>query len=142
MWVICLVLSFLGASFGLDWHARCIFLSTGYRRRYGHGKSGNRAEKHYKTHWTFWQRMFWVPVFKESYESDFRFLAYFSYIHFVWTIITIIWTIVYVYCFPESKIGKYQIVVYCVFSLLRYIHTVAVLNNNYKKRSRFSEKRD
>lgn len=70
----------------LDWHARSIFSVCAYPRRYGHGKSGNRALRHYKSNWTFWQRMFWVFAFKEKYGARYRALAWFSYIHMAITL--------------------------------------------------------
>ena len=63
-----------------DWHAKMVFLARGYPRRNGHGKSWNRAYKHYKTNWTLVQRLLWIPLFKENYEQKYRDIAIFSYI--------------------------------------------------------------
>ncbi len=76
---ILLPAAYLFCFVAFDWWSRMVFMARGYRRRHRHGKTWKRAHKHYKANWTFWQRMFWVPVFKEEYESRFRFLAYFSF---------------------------------------------------------------
>ena len=137
-----IILVLLGSFCVFEWHAKCIFMAVGYPRRYGHGKSWNRAIKHYKKNWSFCQRMLWIPVFKEHYESDFRFLAYFSYIHFISTIVTSVLVSVLLFLFFPLSVLRYPVIVYYALTLLRYIYTVYVLRNNYKKRSRFSEKRD
>ena len=64
------IITLSGALF-MDWHARRVFIARGYCRRYGHGKSWNRAHKHYKTNWSILERMIWMPVFKEWYENKF-----------------------------------------------------------------------
>ena len=79
---IFLTITFIILSFAfIDWHARSVFMARAYPRRYGHGKSWNRAHKHYKTNWTFLQRMLWIPMFKEEYEDKYRFIAYLSFAH-------------------------------------------------------------
>ena len=85
------------------------FIAFGYARCYGHGKSWLRAYKHYKSNWTFWQRLFWVPVFKENYDSVFRIQAHLSWIHYFLAILFYIFYLIFVYHYnaeittPESK---------------------------------------
>lgn len=105
-----------------DWHAKMVFLARGYRRRYGHGKSWNRAYKHYKTNWTVVQRLLWIPLFKENYEQKYRDIAIFSYIQSALTPIMIGVFLISDYCFPSSKFWVYAFIVYTVLWLLRFIY--------------------
>ena len=132
---IVIVIMFLGFEF----HAKGVFLCKGYPRRHGHGKSGVRSDKHYKENWTLWQRLLWIPVFKESYPSDFRIMAYLSYIHFAWCIICIICTVIGIRHFLDSMVWKYHFIAYAAFTLFRYIHDDDVLRADRKPR--FSEKK-
>ena len=125
----------LGAALGFDWYSRSTFISSGYCNRYGHGKSWKRAHKHYKTNWTFWQRMFWMPVFKEPYESDFRLLAYFSYLQSFLSIVFYVLFIVSDIYFPESKVYKYVLYVFYAIFLLRYIHIDYVGTKGHRRRN-------
>ncbi len=115
--VVMVVLIFLF----MDWHARYVFLARGYPGRYGHGKSFNRAKKHYKANWSFWQRMLWVPLFKEKYEADFMLFAYFSYAHILITIVEIV---ILISCNMEIKESNhlfgYSYGVYGGLSILRF----------------------
>lgn len=72
--------------FTLNLFAKGAFTGCAYLRRYGHGKTWKRGRKHFKKNWTFWQRTFWVFVFKEKYEACWRALAWFFYIHLVITL--------------------------------------------------------
>ena len=105
-----------------DLYARAVFIACAYRRRHGHGKSWNRAYKHYKKNWSFFQRMFWVFVFKEYYEPDYRFMAYLSYIHAAITIFTSACFLICDIFFPESWFWRYEYVVFGVYSFLRLIY--------------------
>ena len=131
---IFLMITFIILSFAfIDWHARSVFMARAYRRRYGHGKSWKRAHKHYKTNWTFLQRMLWIPMFKEEYEDKYRFIAYLSYVHVTLTLVTLAFFIISVICFPTSKIGFptskiwiYEFLGYSVFWILRFIYDNAI----------------
>ena len=101
--LILVSLSFLVA----DWHARMIFIATGYPRRYGHGKSWKRAHNHYKSTWSFRDRILWRVVFKEPYESKYKWLAYWSYIHLVISLITAICFLFHMFLFPDSRFFAY-----------------------------------
>ena len=105
--------------FGSGWYSRSVFIACGYCRRYGHGKSWKRAHKHYKTNWSFWQRIFWVPVFKESYESDFRLMAYFAYLLSLFSIVLSVSFVLDIY---HSIAMRCVGLVYCAIVLIRYIH--------------------
>lgn len=89
MYVVGTILMFIVPLLVDDWHARIVFIATGYPRRYGHGKSFKRAKKHYKSNWTLIQRLLWIPLFKEEYETKYRAMAYLSYLHSALTLIGI-----------------------------------------------------
>ena len=110
----------------LDWHARMVFLAVAYPRRYGHGKSWNRACKHYKNNWTFFQRLFWKPVFKEVYEDKYKILAYLSYIHAVLALTSVVFFLLFVKFSPNSKIWIYEFAGYSVFWIIRFIYSNAI----------------
>lgn len=80
----------VGAFLALEFQGRLIFVMVIYPRKHKHGKTANRAKRHYKANWTFFQRMFWVPVFKEEYETRYKWLGVFFYIHLISTIISFI----------------------------------------------------
>ena len=82
VYIFYMILFIVSATAVMDWYSRLVFLARGYPRRYGHGKSWGRATKHYKANWSFVKRILWIPVFKEWYETKFRFLAYLAYVHF------------------------------------------------------------
>ena len=102
-----------------DWRARLTFIGEAYRGKYGHGKSWNRAQKHYKTHWTFWQRLCWIPVFKERYDDKFRFLAYCSYFHLMVTVVTIICMLVFQFAVCDYELVKQAAIVTEYFGVFR-----------------------
>ena len=106
-----------------DWHARMVFMARAYPRRYGHGKSWNRAHKHYKENWTLVQRLLWIPLFKEAYEEKYRLFAFLSYIQSSLALITSGVFLVCDYFFPDSKFWVYVFVVYAIFFMLRVIYT-------------------
>ena len=111
----------------LDWHARYIFVATGYPRRYGHGKSFNRAKKHYKSNWTLTQRLLWIPLFKEEYEDKYRIMAYLSYINFSLMLITgVSFLVVSNYFFENIRSWVYVFVVYHVFCILQFIYNNSI----------------
>lgn len=117
--ILCIILPFLF----FDWHARMVFISVGYRRRYGHGKSWNRAHKHYKNNWSFLERMLWLVLFKEPYENKYKMLAYLSYVHAFLTIVTICCSLISLNLFPNSKIWVYEFIVYNIFWISRFIYS-------------------
>lgn len=120
------VISIVFLSFAFfDWYARRVFIARVYRRRNGHGKSWNRAYKHYKANWTFWQRLFWVPLFKEDYPTKYREIAILSYIHFVFSIVTVACFLIADAFFPNAKFWKYVFVGYYIFLLIRWIYNDA-----------------
>ena len=109
-----------------DWHSRFVFVGTAYPRRYGHGKTGKRAHKHYKANWSLTERLLWLFVFKEPYEGKYRAMAYLSYIHFFFTIITICWFEIWTNFFPDSKVWAYEFLGYGIFTLARYVYDNAI----------------
>lgn len=114
---ICIVIVFLLC----DWRARLVFIAEAYCGKYGHGKSWNRAHKHYKTHWKFWQRICWIPVFKERYDDKFRFLAYCSYFHLTVTLITMICMLVFQFAVGDYELVKQAAIVVENFGMFRII---------------------
>lgn len=116
----------------VEWHARCVFVSTGYPRRYGHGKSGKRAYTHYKKNWSFVERMLWIPVFKEEYESKYREMAYFSYAHTLFVAIMEFCTFICIN-FLLSNIKRFIcfIIIYFVVFIVRFCHSNAIGRKKY-----------
>ena len=112
--------------FVFEVHARGVFIATAYPRKYGHGKTWKKARKHYKSNWSFFERMLWLVVFKEYYDTKYRMLAYFAYAHFLSAIITVCCFLISINFFPDSKIWIYVVNGYAVFILLRFIYDDAV----------------
>ena len=109
-----------------DWHARMVFIATVYPRRYGHGKTWKRAQKHYKENWSLLERILWLFAFKESYEGKHRAIAYLSYIHFFFTILTICCFLLCDIFFPNSKVWIYEFIAYAIFMFSRFIYNNAI----------------
>ena len=109
-----------------DWHARTVFVWVVYPRRYGHGKSAGRAQKHYKQNWTLFQRLLWVPIFKEWYANKYRFMAYLSYINAFLTLVTVALFLISIYNYPDSKIWIYEYAGHGVFCVLRFVYDNAI----------------
>ena len=109
-----------------DWHARFVFVGTGYPRKYGHGKSEKRASAHYKRNWTFVQRILWVPLFKEKYRSDYRLMAYFGYFHFFVTLVTIACFLIDELVLVDVNFWRYAFYAYYAVTILRYCHSNAI----------------
>ena len=114
----------------LDWHARFVFVAIAYPRRYGHGKSWNKAHQHYKNNWSLFERILWLFVFKERYEINYRIIAYLSYVHFILTIFSICCFFISDSFFHESRFWIYEFWGYSIFSTCRFIY-----NNEIGRRS-------
>jgi len=113
-------------AFGMDFWARLVFLAAVYRGRYKHGKTGNRATKHYKKNWTFLQRLFWLPAFKEYYEFEYRALAIFSYVQYIFGVFIIVFFWVSMALFPSSKIWVDTFGMYMLLIFVRIFHNNGV----------------
>lgn len=126
MYVFGAILVFVLLFLFCDWHARMVFLARAYPRRYGHGKSWNRAYKHYKSNWSFVERLFWIFLFKESYESKYRFFAYISYLHAILTILTVGCFLVSINLFPDSKFWIYVFIGCSCVGVIRIIYSNSI----------------
>ena len=127
VWPYIGIIAFVIALFAFfEWYAKSVFLARGYPRKYGHGKSWKRARKHYKTNWTFIQRMLWVFVFKEVYSSEYRMMAYMSYIHSIFAFVTISCFLLNEFLLSNFVFWQYIFVAYGIFTLIRYIHDNAI----------------
>ena len=112
-----------------DWHARRVFIACAYCGRYGHGKSWNRAYKHYKGNWNFCQRMFWVNVFKEKYEIRFRMISFFSYAHLIISLGTILVFYINELAFSSVVFWQYVFLFFTVFTVIRFIYDNHIARN-------------
>ena len=119
-------------------YSRLVFTNIAYTRRHGHGKSAGRAVKHYKTHWSFWERLTWQPVFKESYEKKCRSMAYHSYCHFFIKIVTAVWSCVIVHLTCDGRdMGKsmlYPTLVYGIAFCARMIYSESIATSKSFRR--------
>ena len=100
-----------------------VFLARAYPRRYGHGKTWNRVLKHYKKNWTILERLLWIYVFKERYESKYVAFAYLSYVHIVLTLVAVCLAVVSLNIYPSSKIWIYALAIDGAFVITRIIYT-------------------
>ena len=123
--ILCVTLSTLVFFLFFEWHARFVFICAVYPRRYGHGKSWKRAHKHYKSHWTLRQRLLWLPVFKEAYESKYRWMAYLSYIHIGYVLLSLAGFVLGQFVFSWD-FWPWFFVSYLFFTLIRWCHSNAV----------------
>ena len=121
-----ILVSIVGMFLFFDWHARMVFMACAYRRRYGHGKSWNRAHKHYKRNWTIFERILWLFIFNEYYESKYKAIAYLSYVHAFLAIISVCWFVVSTIFYPGAKAWIYVYIAYSVFTLLRFIYNNSI----------------
>ena len=121
VWFIPIVI--LLSSLFLEWHARGVFVAIGYPRKYGHGKSWKRAHRHYKQNWTFIQRMLWIPVFKEEYDSKFRMLAYISYANWIIAPALVALTIVGYFNSADRWFFVWILIGFLIFLLIRFIYS-------------------
>ena len=105
MFHVCLIFLLLFILFELiicDFWARSAFLSGGYILQYPYLKNLNEARKQYKNNWSLFQRLFWIPVFKEKYKNRIHLLAFSSYIHCVWAFSIYLCLILCDLYFPNS----------------------------------------
>ncbi len=109
-----------------DWQARMVFMARAYPGRYGHGKSWNRAHKHYKQNWSLFERILWLFVFREYYEGKYKAFAYLSYIHAFLAAITVCFFWVSIKIFPDSRVWVYEFIGYSVFTLSRFIYNDSI----------------
>ena len=126
MGIIGIVVLILATFWWFDWHARFVFVALAYPRRNGHGKSFNRAHRHYKKNWSFFQRIFWIPVFRETYALRYRFLAYLSYGHMFLASISSIAFIFNFYGILSSEFCKGVLIVYLIYMFIRMIYDLKV----------------
>lgn len=109
-----------------DWHARAVFIAAKYCGCYHHGRTWNRAHKHYKTHWTLLERLLWLPVFKEKYDGDTRLLVYFSYIHLILAIAAGILIFLGELVYNNVELVAYSFLAYLISTILRWLYTNAL----------------
>lgn len=126
MYIAGIIILTLSSVLMMDFHARRVFIARGYCRRYGHGKSWNRAHKHYKTNWSILERMIWMPVFKEWYENKYRNIAYLSYAHFALAFVVIIAFLIDEFVILKLAFWHYIFVAFAVFTILRVIYDDAI----------------
>lgn len=129
MHIVLMTVILLSTNIFIEWHAKYVFVYTGYPRRYGHGKSGNRAKKHYKNTWNVWQRLLWIPLFKEKYETKYMVMAYLSYANTLFTVITLI--TFYQSCYiskdgTPSRAWVYLFIAWFVFWYVRFMYSNAI----------------
>ena len=105
-----------------EWYARYVFVACGYRRRDGHGKSFHRAKKHYKENWSFFQRLFWLPVFKNRYENRIRRMAILSYLHGTVMVITCSCFLLDEFVLHNVQFWRYLFILTSSFLIIRYVH--------------------
>ena len=124
---ILLYLLILTTAIAWDLHARWVFIALGYTRVHHHGKTFKRAANHYKTHWSFGEKLLWAPVFAEYYPAKYRAMAILSYIHYALAAITIT---LFVASDISNRIPDLRLVIcfviFTVFTIGRFIHTNAI----------------
>ena len=126
MYIIGIIFVIWGAFLFFDWHSRCVFVACGYPHKYGHGKTWKRARKHYKENWSFVERMLWIPIFKEKYDIRFKIVAFLSYFHFFFSIITSIVIILDELVFVRIQLWHYLFGVYTLFFIFRFCYVNAI----------------
>lgn len=126
MHILCTIIVIIAPFLIVDFHARMTIIARAYCRRYGHGKSWNRARKHYKTNWTLVERLLWIPLFKEWYESKYRTIAILSYVHMGMAMVTLCVSCVSLALFPDSKWWIYEFCFYSLFWIVRYVYDSAI----------------
>ena len=118
--LLCLLIT--AATVIFDLHAKAVFLAVGYTRVHHHGKTFKRAVHHYKTNWSFFQRILWMPVFAEAYAPKYRTLAILSYLHYAIAVVVLAlyaatdligaisdryWILCFAFVFVPFTIGKF-----------------------------------
>ena len=131
MYILLILLMIVFPFLFIDWHARMVFIACAYVRNYGHGKSWNRAHKHYKSNWSLTQRLLWFPMFKESYKNKYKIIAYFSFAHCFFTIITILFYVICTIMFPDSNVWIYEYIAYGVFFIIRFIYNNSIARGHF-----------
>ena len=131
MYLVGIIMLVLAAVLIMDWHARMVFVACIYPRRYGHGKSWKRAYKHYKNTWSLFQRLFWIPLLKESYGSLYRVIAFLAYTHAVFALITGCWFLVDS-LITHNEYWIYVFVVFFIFTIIRFIFDNAIAKGIFK----------
>ena len=126
MYILGIIIAVILSFSVMDWHARMTIIARAYRRRYGHGKSWKRAHKHYKTNWTLIERLLWIPLFKEWYESKYRAIAILSYVHMSMAMVTLCVSCVSLALFSNSKFWIFTLVAYSIFVILTFIYDNAI----------------
>lgn len=122
MYVFGIVILMILPPLFLDWHGVMVFLARGYCRCYGHGKSFNRAKRHYKTNWSFIQRIQWIPLFKEQYDVKYKGIAYFSYLHRIMAILTIICFLVDELILLNVQFWHYIFILLGALFIIRFVY--------------------
>ena len=117
-----MVLIFLPV-FVTDIHARMVFVATAYTRRHHHGKTWKRARKHYKSNWNLFQRLLWIPVFKECYEKKYRALAIMLYVHLFGSLITATMFFIDHFLISNYTFWHYCFIVITIIFEIRYVYS-------------------
>ena len=103
--------------------ARRTFVFIAYPKIEGRGKN-LRARRHYKSNWTFIQRFFWVPIFKDKYELKFRLIPLFSWLHILFALAVNFAYYVDIYLTPNEMVFArcYAVLAFAIFTIARSIH--------------------
>lgn len=115
-----------------DIHAKAVFIAIGYTRVHHHGKTFNRAWRHYFANWSFIQRVFWVPIFAEKYSTKYRLMPILSFIHWLLAVAIIFFVLADLFNITNINIANYsfEVFIFCFiftpFTIGRFICTNAV----------------
>lgn len=126
MYIIAMIALVLCVFVIMDWYSRGTFIARGYVRRNGHGKTWKRAKKHYKSNWSFWERMIWKPIFSEYYGRKFKTMVVLAYIHFILLILTIAFLLFDEFLISTCTFWHYIFIAFSIFSIVRYVHSNAI----------------
>ena len=115
-----------------DIHAKAVFIALGYTRIHHHGKTFNRAWRHYFANWSFIQRVFWIPIFAEKYSTKYRLMPILSFIHWLLAVAVIFFALADLFNITNINIAIYSFgdFMFCFifgpFTIGRFIYTNAI----------------
>lgn len=104
-------------------YSRSVFIAIVYPRKYGHGKTWKKANRHYKTNWSFIQRILWIPLFKEYYDFKYKMLAYFSYLGLLISVFTIIAFLLNEFVSTIFSFWGYGFCLVAIVTIIRIVYT-------------------
>ena len=101
MWIVGLIILFIGSWLFSNIHARLVFIGNGMKK---HGKNAkgvmrssyNRKQRYYKAHWNLWQRLCMIPMITQRVSDIYLAIIVLNIFHLILALVIVVCAIVFI----------------------------------------------